>query len=329
MAYEWTRGHYKNDIYAYTSLDYKVNKYIDLFARTSATTYDLMRNEKMPFSAHPYGREENKGDYREDKRSLFESNSEFRANFKTPELANFFNISGFAGANYRQFNYNSSFVTTNYLNVPNVYTFANSRNPVIAYNFASEMRVKSLLYSVDIETGKYANLNITGRNDQLSALNKENNSFFYPSFNLSTVLNDYIDMPTQINFFKLRASYAKVRGGGSFVSDYIGSTPNNSFPIGYGEQYASTYGGPTYTYADVYSTGIGYNNTTQAAFTNTLVDNNVQITCSAVYKNKIYIGATNGLLFASITGDYWNIVNPVNPNDPVYPKDPANPKDPV
>jgi TonB-linked SusC/RagA family outer membrane protein len=276
MAYEWTRGHYKNDIYAYTSLTYKMNKYVDLFARTSATTYDLMRNEKMPFSAHPYGREEGKGDYREDKRNMFETNNEFRANFRTPELANFFNISGFAGGNLRQFNYNSNFTSTNYLNVPNVYNFANSRNPVLAYNFASEMRVRSLLYSVDIEASKYANLNITGRNDQLSALAKDNNSFFYPSFNLSTVLSDYLTMPKQVNFLKLRASYAKVRGGGSFVSDFIGSTQNNGFPVGYGEQYSSTYGGPTYTYADVYSTGPGYNNTTQAAFTNTLVDSDVQ-----------------------------------------------------
>jgi TonB-linked SusC/RagA family outer membrane protein len=276
MAYEWTRGHYKNDIYAYTSLTYKMNKYVDLFARTSVTTYDLMRNEKMPFSAHPYGREEGKGDYREDKRNMFETNNEFRANFRTPELANFFNISGFAGGNLRQFNYNSSFTSTNYLNVPNVYNFANSRNPVLAYNFASEMRVRSLLYSVDIEASKYANLNITGRNDQLSALAKDNNSFFYPSFNLSTVLSDYLTMPKQVNFLKLRASYAKVRGGGSFVSDFIGSTPNNNFPVGYGEQYSSTYGGPSYRYADVYSTGIGYNNTTQAAFTNTLLDSDVQ-----------------------------------------------------
>ncbi len=276
MAYEWTRGHYKNDIYAYTSLTYKMNKYVDLFARTSATTYDLMRNEKMPFSAHPYGREEGKGDYREDKRNMFETNNEFRANFRTPEIANFFNINGFAGGNLRQFNYNSNFTSTNYLNVPNVYNFANSRNPVLAYNFASEMRVRSLLYSVDIEASKYANLNITGRNDQLSALAKDNNSFFYPSFNLSTVLSDYLTMPKQVNFLKLRASYAKVRGGGSFVSDFIGSTPNNGFPVGYGEQYSSTYGGPTYTYAGVYSTGIGYNNTTQAAFTNTLLDSDVQ-----------------------------------------------------
>ncbi|MFM2440187.1 MAG: hypothetical protein RLZ16_1186, partial [Bacteroidota bacterium] len=106
--------------------------------------------------------------------------------------------------------------------------------------------------------------------------NKNNNSFFYPSINLSTVLNDYVNLPKQINLLKFRASYAKVRGGGSFVSDYIGSTPNNSFPLGYGEQYQSTYGGPTYTYSDVYSTGIGYNNTTQAVFSNSQVDSDVQ-----------------------------------------------------
>ena len=29
MAYEWTRGHYKNDLYAYTSMSYKFNKYVD------------------------------------------------------------------------------------------------------------------------------------------------------------------------------------------------------------------------------------------------------------------------------------------------------------
>jgi len=276
MAYEWLRGHYKNDIYAYTTLNYKINQYLNVLARTSVTTYDLLRTEKMPFSAHPYGREENKGDYREDRRSMFETNTELRADFKTPLIAKFFGISGFAGTNYRQFNYTSSFVTTNYLNVPNVYNFANSRNPVMAYNFASEMRVNSFLYSVDIEAGKYANLNITGRNDKLSALNKNNNSFFYPSFNLSTVLNDYIDLPKSINLLKFRASYAKVRGGGSFVSDFIGSTPNNAFPLNYGQQYQSTYGGPTYTYAGVYSTGTGYNNTTQAIYTNTLVDSDVK-----------------------------------------------------
>ena len=59
-----------------------------------------------------------------------------------------------------------------------------------------------------------------------------------------------------------------------------------------------------------------YNGTTSAISNSDLVNSNVQITCSAIYKNKIYLGTTDGLLFSSITGDYWNIVNPVNPNDP-------------
>ncbi|MEQ1796795.1 MAG: SusC/RagA family TonB-linked outer membrane protein [Lacibacter sp.] len=276
MSYEWLRGHHKNDIYGYTTLNYKINNYVEVMGRTSISTYDLTRTEKMPFSAHPYGREGGLGDYREDKRSLFESNTEAMVRFKSPKIANFLGINGFAGANLRVFSYTSSFVTTDYLNVPNVYAFSNSRNPVRAYSFASDMRVPSAFYSVDFSLGKFLNINTTGRVDKLSALKTKNNTFFYPSVNASTVVTDYIDLPAAISFLKLRGSYAQVRGGGSFVSNTIGATPGNSYPIGYGAQYSSTYGGPSYTYNDVYSTGVGYNNTTEARFTSNLVDENVK-----------------------------------------------------
>lgn len=276
MSYEWLRGHHKNDIYGYATLNYKFNNYVELMGRTSITTYDLTRTEKMPFSAHPYGREGGLGDYREDKRSLFENNTEVMLRFKSPKIANFLGINGFAGANMRTFNYTSSYVTTDYLNVPNVYAFSNSRNPVKAYSFASDMRVPSAFYSVDFALGKYANINTTGRVDKLSALNTNNNTFFYPSVNVSTVVSDYITIPSVISFLKLRGSYAQVRGGGSFVSSTIGATPNNSYPLGYGTEYSSTYGGPTYTFNNVYNTGIGYNNTTEAKFTSNLVDENVK-----------------------------------------------------
>ena len=276
MSYEWLRGHHKNDIYGYATLNYKANKFVDVMVRSSITTYDLTRTEKMPFSAHPYGREEGRGDYREDKRSLFENNTEAMVRLKSPKIADFLNVSGFVGANLRTFSYASSFVTTNYLNVPNVYTFSNSRNPVLAYNFASDMRVQSGYYSVDFGLGKYANINTTGRVDKLSALSNKNNTFFYPSVNLSTVVSDYIKVPTAISFFKLRGSYAQVRGGGSFVSNTIGATPNSSYPLGYGAEYTSSYGGPSYAYNNVYSTGVGYNNTTEARFTDKLVDDNIK-----------------------------------------------------
>lgn len=276
MAYEWLRGHRKNDIYGYATLNYKLNDYIDLMLRSSITTYDVTRTEKMPFSAHPYGREEGRGDYREDKRSLFENNTEIMARFKAPKISNFLLINGFVGANMRTFNYNSSFVTTDYMNVPNVYSFANSRNPVKAYSFSSDMRVQSAYTSVDFALSKYANINATGRIDKLSALFSKNNTFFYPSVNASTVISDYVTLPSVISFLKFRASYAQVRGGGNFVSNTIGATPGNSYPLGYGFEYSSTYGGPSYTNSSVYTTAPGYNNTTEAKFTSSLIDDNIK-----------------------------------------------------
>ncbi|MFN8250632.1 MAG: SusC/RagA family TonB-linked outer membrane protein [Ferruginibacter sp.] len=276
MSYEWLRGHHKNDIYGYATLNYKINNYVEIMGRSSISTYDVTRTEKMPFSAHPYGREAGLGDYREDKRSLFENNTEAMIRFRAPKIASFLGINGFAGGNLRSFNYASSYVTTDYLNVPNVYAFSNSRNPVKAFSFTSDMRVMSAFYSVDFALGKYANINTTGRVDKLSALNASNNTFFYPSVNLSTVISDYVKLPAAVSFLKLRGSYAQVRGGGTFVSNTIGSTPNNSYPLGYGAEYTSPYGGPSYAYNNVYSTGIGYNNTTEAKFTSSLVDENIK-----------------------------------------------------
>jgi len=276
MSYEWLRGHYKNDIYGYASLNYKINKTVELMLRSSISAYDILRTEKMPFSAHPYGREEGRGDYREDKRMLFENNTEFMAKVNVPRIAKLIDINGFVGSNLRSFSYTSSFVTTDYLNVPNVYTFANSRNPVKAYNFASDMRVLSAYASWDFSIGKYANINATGRVDKLSALFKSNNTFFYPSVSASTVITDYVSLPSAISFFKVRGSYAQVRGGGNFVSNTIGATPGNSYPLGYGAQYTSVYGGPSFANSSVYSTAPGYNNQTEARFSNALIDDNIK-----------------------------------------------------
>src|SRR5207237_8103563 len=74
MSYEWLRGHYKTDIYGNIALTYKINKHFDALLRGNVSTNDVLRTEKLPYSAHPYGREQNRGDYREDRRSLFDNN---------------------------------------------------------------------------------------------------------------------------------------------------------------------------------------------------------------------------------------------------------------
>lgn len=271
ITYEWLRGHYKNDIYGYASLSYKFNKHVELLGRTSVTTYDIFRPEKFPYSATVYGREKAQGDYREDKRSLFENNTELLLKYNQT-LGKDFNVSAFAGGNIRNFKYNSSYVTTDYLNVPGVYSFANSQNPVKAFSFNSNMLVLSAYYSADVTYKNYFTLSTTGRVDQLSTLPKGHNTYFYPSASISTVVSDYSKLPSAISFLKFRASTATVKSGGLSTLTNIGPTPNASFPLGYGSAYSSSYEGPSYGLAQVYSTPLYYNNTPAAYYTNSFFD---------------------------------------------------------
>ncbi|SKB83924.1 SusC/RagA family TonB-linked outer membrane protein [Dyadobacter psychrophilus] len=274
MSYEWLRGHQKTDIIGQAAMTYKINSFLEATLRTQVTTWDLFRNEKMPYSATSYGREEAKGDYREDRRNLFENNTDILVKFDK-DLFEGFNAKIWAGGNLRNFAYSSQYGSTDYLNVPGLYNFNNSLRPVRTSNFNSNMRVNSAYYSADFSFKDFFTISTTGRVDKLSTLPAGNNTFFYPSVAASTVLSDYLPIPQVISFLKLRASYANVKDG--LTSDKIGTTPalGDGNPLGYGDQYFSPYGGPTYQNAAVYSTPFSYNNTPAAYFTNTLNNPNI------------------------------------------------------
>ncbi len=275
LAKYWLRGHYNNNVYGYTSLRYQIADGLQLTGKAQLTTYNLLRTEKLPYSATTYGREEGRGDYREDRRNLFDNINQVLLQYTkkvTPDLT----INALAGGEARIFNYNSDFASTNYLNVPGVYNFANSSNTVIANNFQADMRVLSAYYSADFTFRDYLTLTTTGRIDKLSTLPKGNNAYFYPSVALSTVLSDYINLPTNlgISFLKLRASYANVKDG--LTQSTIGTNPGASYPLGYGVDYNSSYGGPTYQNAAVYNLPLSYNNKPAAYYTNTLNNPNLK-----------------------------------------------------
>ncbi len=285
MVNEWLREHYKTDVNGNLKLSYKIGKNIDAFVRTQVTTYDLYRNEKLPYSAHPYGREEGKGDYREDRRSMFENNTDVLITYTNNNIANGFNLKTSVGGNARSFKYNSSFVTTDYLNVPGLYTFANSRNPLRASNFRSNMLVLSTYGYADLGFKKYANLSLTGRVDKISTLAKNNNTFFYPSVSLSTVVSDYATLPEAITLLKFRGSYANVKGG--LTTGTIGATPQASYPLDYGFEYASSYDGPTYENSNSYATPIVYNNLVGAYYTDVLANPDLKPFSNTTYETGV------------------------------------------
>ena len=73
----------------------------------------------------------------------------------------------------------------------------------------------SVFGSVQMAWKEYLSLDVTARNDWSSTLPKKNNSFFYPSANLSFVITDFMrsldkNIPEWLTFAKLRLSAAQV-----------------------------------------------------------------------------------------------------------------------
>ena len=301
MSYEWLRGHYKTDVYGTVALTYKANKNIEAIVRGNVSTNDVLRTEKMPYSAHPYGRELNRGDYREDRRSLFDNNIEGLVKYNGKIKG--FSIDAFAGVNARNFSYNSSFTTTDYLNVPGLYSFANSLNAIKAYSYNAKMLVLSAYYSFSLDYKKYFSLTTTGRVDKSSTLLVNNNTYFYPSVSLATVVSDYVSLPTAISFLKFRGSYATAKSPST--QSYIGPA---GYPIGYGTPYVSTYGGPSYSLSDpAYTIQTVYNNQTGAYAPGNKIDPNIKSSVLTSYEFGMDIKFLQNRLGLSAT--YFNNIN--------------------
>ena len=273
MSYEWQRGHQQNNVYGYLSLNYKINKSLDVQLRPSLTTYDMFNSEKLPYSATVYGRDLHKGDYREDRRSLFESNEDVQVRYHKDKLLNVLDVQALGGATARNFSFNSNVESTNYLNVPGIYSFSNSLGALTGSSFHSSMLVLSAYYSVDLGFKSYVTANITGRVDKSSSLPSNAGSYFYPSFNLATVISDYIKLPQAVSFFKIRGSYAQSKSGGTnaFFSPNLNGNPAS----GYGYTWNSPYGGPAYPVSQTYTLSPTYNGQNSAKFSDQTVNPNI------------------------------------------------------
>ena len=269
MSYEWLRGHYQNNEYGYLSLNYKVNPNLDIQLRPSLSTYDMFNSEKMPYSAGVYGRPLRQGDYREDRRSLFESNEDLQVRYHQNNLLGFLDLQALGGGTVRSLNFNSGFESTNYLNVPGIYSFSNSLGTLTGSSFHSNMLVLSAYYSVDLGYKSFLTANITGRVDKSSALPANTNSYYYPSFNLATVVSDYVNLPKAVSFFKIRGSYAESKSGGTspMFSPNVSATPAG----GYGYTWSSPYGGPAYQFSQTYSLNPTYTSQNSARYSDQTV----------------------------------------------------------
>ncbi len=298
MSYEWLRGHYKNDLTGYASINYKFNNYMNFQARTAVTSYDLFRSEKLPFSAHPYGREGEQGDYREDKRNLFENNTDVLISYDryvVPKLS----LHATAGGNIRSYAFRSSFATTDYMNVPGWYNLSNSKNPVQSYNYYAPMQVLSAYATADLTYDEFFTLSLTGRADENSTLPKSNNTYFYPSVSTSIEMSKLVTIP-YVKSWKIRGSYANV--GSALTSSTIGTTYSalGYSVLGYGINYNSPYDGPTYQNSAAYNISL-IQGVPAASYTNTIANPDLKPSSSSAWEIGTDMGLFENKLLFDVT----------------------------
>ena len=293
QADKWLRGRDNQVVNGSLSFTYKFNSDLSLKLRTALDTYNELNTEDVPSSTNlneylPWYYFGWYGDYRQDQRNLLENNTDLTLNYNK-KIGKDFNLTALAGANERSFRYLSDWATTKDLSIPNVYNLDNSTNPILDYNFDSKMQVNSAYYSVDFGYKNFITLSTTGRVDNLSTLPSGDNTFFYPSVALSSVVNDYIKLPEFISFLKLRASFADVKGG--LTSPYIGSSYNavqstalgtgwNSQPVGnllgYGSELYTPYNGPTYQNSNPSAPATYYGGTPSVNLSNTIANAHIK-----------------------------------------------------
>lgn len=212
VAYENLRGYYKNDLYGYVKMDYKITDHLKYNIRTNISTYDLTRTTRYPYGGTFYSPYSKVGGYTEEWNKLWENNTETSLSY-TNTFWNDLNFSGALYANLRTLSAKQiSSATKGGLVVPGVYTLSNTKEPNSPVNSSARKQVASAYSFIDLDYKGYVYLNLTGRFDRSSTLPKKNNTYFYPSASVSTILSDIFTLPRQVSYLKLRGSYANVAG---------------------------------------------------------------------------------------------------------------------
>ncbi|HMF71397.1 MAG TPA: hypothetical protein VK616_07965, partial [Flavitalea sp.] len=210
LAKERLRNYQRDAVVAQVNATYDFSKDLSFNVRSGANVNNTFRTIKTPWSFINYGNSKApNGNYELWKQNQFRIVSDAMFTYKKPFLQNF-NAVVSAGASSRYDHIDEQNSFTNGLSVPGLYNLGNSINPVISTNIIREKQVNSVLGYAEISYKSQVFLNISGRNDWSSALQKPNNSFFYPSASLGVVVSEMAKLPDFFNFLKFRGSWANI-----------------------------------------------------------------------------------------------------------------------
>lgn len=192
-------------IIGYASLEYDIIDDLTLLVRSAID--NRTNNRELRYWNDSYIIAQN-GGYRVTNNSALEWNNDFLLTYKK-DITNDISLSASLGGNNRVVKNEGTFINTGGLNAPNVFAISNAQQ-LTASQSIGEKEVNSIYAFANIGYKDYAFLDLTYRQDTSSTLPVANNTYDYYSAGISAVISDMIELPSVIDFLKLRTSFAEV-----------------------------------------------------------------------------------------------------------------------
>ncbi|RLJ72771.1 SusC/RagA family TonB-linked outer membrane protein [Pedobacter alluvionis] len=211
QAYEYLRGYDKDNTYGSLNLNYKISPAFSVQFRNGLNTYGLNRTYKEPMSYIGYGNK-SRGQFTVATQNYIDLVTDLIGDYNHTFSDKFKLHAQVGGSNYyRNHKYGST--NTDGLSIPGFYNLSNSANPLQGSNAVEERRTSSVYAILDLEFLNGIYLTATGRNDIISTLPTNNNSFFYPSIGSSVVVSQLTKLPDWFSYLKARGSWSRVSSG--------------------------------------------------------------------------------------------------------------------
>jgi TonB-linked SusC/RagA family outer membrane protein len=204
----WTRYmNYQNDrrdrIFGNTGLTLTFTPWLKLTGRLGVDFYALKQEERMAIGSQA------QSSYDLYARSSYDVNGEAFFTINKRFLDDKFGLSSILGTsvNDRQSNITGG-TTVGGIVIPEVYNLTNSVSKATSRDTKRHKRINSLYGNLTLDYNRLVYVDLTARNDWSSTLPSQNNSYFYPSANVSFVLSE-LEAVKSLGFI----DYAKIRGG--------------------------------------------------------------------------------------------------------------------
>lgn len=219
LAYGINNSFSRNRFMGNVQGTWEITPKLSLMGRYALNKTDEIRETKMDPG---YSKEPNNGTYGIVTGEGMEQNLDALLTYKNNW--DDFNLSASVGGNMlysRGSSISNSAKSGSGLIIPFVYTVQNIKNTALAYsNSRYERAINSVYAMANMGWRDLIYLDVTARNDWSSTLPSENRSYFYPSASLSLMINNMLNMGSDVNLLKVRGGIAQVGNDTSPYSLY-------------------------------------------------------------------------------------------------------------